>query len=451
MTNAAGLRQQQIDQMILALSSNNASVREQAAEWLGEAAADVAIDDLVALYQNDKDKGVRRAAAYALGQFRAIDVALQRGKEDKVVRLLTAIETEGKLGRRANRRRWVVIVGSLLLSLLVLLLGLYYLPAGLLAEVVPTIERPVDVAGRARAAAQIREPFELVRNNILTLQSQFLAVLRGEALDCSAFFNIDLQPPVLSAADAAAFPDLAQAAQITGDMMTREGAAREQFNAACAGAPFDAAAAGPAYALIVPAVQVIPQIEALLDEAEAAAANLPESSTTAVAPTAGSVGEATESSAPTAAPPSATPIPSETPVPTAAIAIVDPVAALRDVSSIFETLNAPRGPLYLLIQYWTDASEAGQTQGCADITTATTIPDNYDVPQGVAEAAPLVAEAAGLLNVSLDTVRTGWSVFSSACQTGNLQPLAAGQLADLNTAASRLIAVDTLLQTARNS
>src|SRR5687767_15981756 len=82
------------------LSSTKASVRREAAYYLGEAGVDEAITKLATVFKNDPDKSVRKAAGYALGMFKAVEEALNGGREEEVVELLRGIVDEGKIGRR---------------------------------------------------------------------------------------------------------------------------------------------------------------------------------------------------------------------------------------------------------------------------------------------------------------------------------------------------------------
>ncbi len=445
-------RQQQIERLINMLASSNWRDRRDAALMLGELAADSAVDELISVYLNDTNAKVRDAAAYALGQFRAVDAALQAGKEEKVTKLLTKVEIEGKIGQRRRIGRWVKTALALMLSCVALFALYAYLPAGALSSVVPTIERPIDYAAKAAAAGRIRPIFNQLRDNLTTLQSQFQAVLGGGAFDCQAYFN-DLQPGAFSQVNVGAFPDLVQVVDLLNDTLNREQAARARFDAACSGAEtLDAQSIGPIYAMIVPAMQALPAAEDILRVAESAqppavVETLPSGETGIVTEAPATQVEATvapvETSVPTIPPTSAPP--------TREIAIVDPDTALRNLLAISDSLTAPRGAGSLILQYWTDAGAFGQTQGCNDLSTPTLIPANYELPADVAQAVPQLSEATRLINESLTAIRTSWMLFGGACQTGNLTALADSQITELNLAMGKLGIAEQLLTMAQNS
>ncbi len=439
-------RQQQIERLINMLASSNWRDRRDAALMLGELAADSAVDELVSVYLNDSNARVRDAAAYALGQFRAVDVALQAGKEDKVTRLLTNVEVEGKIGQRRRTGRWVKTVLALALSFAALYALNFYLPSGLFSSIVPTAQPPaVDYTAKAVLAGQIRPVFNQLRDNLNTLQSQFQSVLGGGSLDCQAYFN-DVQPDALTQFNVAAFPDLAQVVILMNDTLSREQAARQRFEGACfGGETLDAQAVAPVFGMIVPAVQVLPTADAVLTAAENAQPS-PQIATLSPAAT----GAATEAPLPQVEATAASTI-APTLLPTREIVIVDPDSAMRSLMAINDAVVAPRGAGSLILQYWTDAATAGQTQGCNDLNTPTLIPPNYELSAEVAQAVPQLAESARLINEALSMIRTSWTIFGSACQAGSLADLADNQIAELNTAMGKLRAAATLLTVVQNS
>jgi hypothetical protein len=445
----SGTREQQIYDMIDALESRDVSERIAAAEWLGEAAAEPAIEALVIVYEDDPDPRVRAAAAYALGQFKAVDRALKKGQEDKVVALISAVENEGRLGRRARKAGVIKSILSLLLALIVLGLAWQFLPAGVLAGVLPEIPRPgpaIDFAGRAAAVAPFQPTLSNVSANLRTLQSQFTGVLAGNPLDCTAFFNIDLAPVPVPAA----YPDAAELAARINELVSIEAAARGIYDARCnAGGSMDVPAAAAALAPMAPALQALDAISAAYTEFS----TVPEGAATlAPAQPTGVPAAATGESAQ----PGATTGPAATPViitPTVGIVIVDPQVATRDLFEIVDAVGRAnaRGPGALILQYWTDASVGGQTQGCNDVTTVSLIPVNYDLPADVAAAVPELNEAARAVNTALESLRSSWTAFSSACQVGNLRDLAQTQIGVVQAALSQVDIASTLLLALQNS
>ncbi|MBW4437281.1 MAG: HEAT repeat domain-containing protein [Pleurocapsa minor GSE-CHR-MK-17-07R] len=452
-------REQQIFDMMDALESRDASERLAAAQWLGEAAAEPAIEALVIVYQDDPDPKVRAAAAYALGQFKAVDHALKKGQEEKVVALISAVENEGKLGHRARNGGVIKSILSLLLVLIVLLAGWQLLPAGVLAGVLPEIPRPgppIDYAGRAAAVASFQPTLTNASTNLRTLQNQFTGILAGNTLDCSAFFNIDIAPVSLSDGDARAYPEAAELAARINELVTVEAEARGTFDARCnAGGAMDVPAAASALAPMALALQNLQALNDAYAELSTIPAGVPTLAPTAEplpatdAPVAGATSEAAPATdAASVAPPSP-----EIVTPTVAIVIIDPEIATRDLFTIVDAVGRgnPRGPGALILQYWTDASVSGQTQGCNDVSTVSLIPENYALPPETAAAVPELNEAARAVNTALDSIRSAWTTFRSACQVGNLRDLAQGQIGVVTAALTQVEVANTLLQALRNN
>jgi hypothetical protein len=420
------VRQQQIADMIEALRSTDAHERAFAASWLGEAAAGDAVEPLVHIFLNDEDRRVRAAAGYALGQFRAIDQAIATGKEAKVVKLLTRVEMQGKLGGRVPRGRWVKAIIALLLSLLVLLVSALALPQGQLAGLLPGTVATVDLQQQSAIAASMRPSFVMVRDNLNTLQTQFQTLLGGGTFDCAAYYDTAMQPMRMSAEDAQALPEMAQAADLLNDMLLREASAREQFNSMCfGGQPMTAASIGPVYADIVPAIQALPALDALLAAAQAAA---PAATATTV-PADG---------APTA-------------VATTAIEIIDPQRVMDDLQAIVSlvSLSNSRGPAAVLAQYWNDVRMSGQTGGCMDTVTLRQIPPDFVITPGLQTASQVLYEAAGLTNAGLALLRERWAAFGTACTAGQLSSVANSEAELLQGLQGQLDAATALLNQLR--
>lgn len=413
-------RQQQISDMIQALRSSDPRERAFAAGWLGEAAAGDAVEPLIRIYLDDEDRRVRSAAAYALGQFRAIDRAIAAGKEAKVVDLLTQVEVQGRLGGRVPRALWAKAIVALLLSLLALLVTALALPQGAMAGVLPGAPvATVDLQRQAAIAARMQPGFAKVRENLSTLQAQFQVLLGGGAFDCTVYFDMDLQPVRMTTVEEQTFPEMAQAAALLNEIMAREAAARDQFNGVCfRGQAMTAAGAGPVYAEIVPAIQALPALDALMTTAlSAAQAAVP---ATDAAPTV---------------------------VPTTAIEIIDPQRVMDDLRAILAmvSLANPRGPAAVLQQYWGDVQTAGQTGGCMDTATPRMIPPDYLVTPALQTASSVLYDAANLTNGGLAALRERWSTFSTACTAGTLTSIANSEADLLRALQAQFDAVDALL------
>jgi hypothetical protein len=409
--------QRAIDANIDQLNSPDPAKRREAAYFLGEAAAADAVTALIDLYQHDDDRSVRQAAAYALGMFRAVEKNLKAGKQDRVVELLRQVEEQGKLGKRAPKRKWAFWFFALLVSLLILAALNLFLPE-LFGQRAADDDRPTAVAladvpagsaDRDAALDEIRERFGQVRADTENLQRQFQAVLGGDSLDCTAYFN-NAGPYALNGA-LAGEPALASLVTQLNEVVTDLTSAKARYDQACfEDNPLPAQDVGPVFALLVPAVQALPTIEAALQAADSPATDIP------VEPTA--------TPAPTEAPTSTTP-------PTEPVALADPQRHLPGLYTIIDNMTGSRGANTLLAQYWTDALSAGVTDGCNAAMPA--IPADYVLPPEDAQAEPRMAEAVTLLNTGLNAVRDGWSDFMVACSAGSL-----GQRAEAGLAAAQV-------------
>jgi hypothetical protein len=444
----ATARERQINAMIDQLSSPRASERREAAYWLGEAAAGDAVPLLVELYKHDDDPGVREAAAYALGMFRAVEDALKRGQEDRVVRLLEQVENEGKLGKRANKRGLVRLLLGLTLSFAVLTAAAALLPdetvdaaleaAGLeqaLAALGPAEPAPPPATaddagakdeGHSRVVADLRASYAQISADATTLQNQFLAVLGGGTLDCTAFFN---NPPPVEPERAAAYPELAALASQLAGAQTDLNAARARYDDACNGVRLlPVEDVGPVYSIVIRTLQALPEIEAALSAAERGQPiSLPATAT----PT-----------------PMDTPTPTQTPPPTTEISIANPRAHLAGLYSLIDTMTGQRGQLTLLGQYWRDVQQAGRTDGCNQPLPP--IPADYTLPPADARAAPALEQAVELINQGLELTRVGWADFLIACGSRELAPGISDGLALYSTALTAFQAATQLLDSVRD-
>lgn len=413
-------REKLIERNMARLRAKKASERREAAYWLGEAAADAAVDDLVRVYQTDRDGSVRAAAAYALGQFRAIDQAIARGDQARVEALLHDLEFEGKYGSRGGGGRWWRLTLGLLLSFVIFaVLALHYYggASGIQAALqslfpVSAAAQPTpDLDQLAVYAADLRGALEPVSADISTLQQQFTAVFAGNAPDCGAAFN--LAEPFALAEDAVArYPELGALATRINEMQASFGQAHAAFNDACqTGAAFNAASIAPAFASLRPAISAVPQVEAALDALMLALTPTPTSQPTVT----------------TTPPPSATPTPVITAVPTTHIQLANPRQHINALYGLIGQMNGPGGQAYTLRESWGEALRAIQPVSCS--ARPPEAPAPYVLPEADANASPALAEAVGLINDGLETVRLGWVDFFFTCTSNTVQQSAIqGQL-----------------------
>lgn len=133
---------------VLSSVKNNPKLRVESALWLGESGEIDAIRPLIAVYKRDKkNPKVQKAAAYALGMFKALDSAiyrepgemiedaLDRPENADIIQALTDIAVLDKRGARSGGRRWLRMMFILLVILVALLTAYTLVPQGTLTEI----------------------------------------------------------------------------------------------------------------------------------------------------------------------------------------------------------------------------------------------------------------------------------------------------------------------------
>ena len=436
-------RQLLIDEMLDKLEHGKAGERRDAALYLGEAAAGEAVDALVRAYHEDDDKRVRKAAAYALGMFRAVERGLKDGREKQVVAQLNRGEEEGKLGGRAPIGRWIRINLGLLIALAAVV-ALFQFQDVLRDRLIPPDPRP-----RAEVAREFETWYALVKNDVRALQAEFVrVVVNGGEFDCTAFFN-EPEGYALPKDDARAYPDLArfvgEAEAVRAGLMT----AKARYNDACyGGSPLTREGAGEAYAAFVPSITALDALDAEITGVTAPpTVTVPE----AIPPTA--------TAELTAAPPTAT-VPavaatsepeSTSPDEPPATPTESPVNVMRHLPalySIVDTVTGARGASSLLTRYWEDVEVSGRTEGCS-ITTPPDIPANYLLDEADRVASAELAMAADLINSGLEALRNGWTTFRFACNSRDMGSSFEQGITIARTAADAFQAATPLLDSLR--
>ncbi len=408
-------RQQTINAMLDKLETGNAAERRAAAYFLGEAAAGDAVDELIKTYHDDENKGVRTAAAYALGMFRAVDKALKAGREEEVVERLRQVEEEGKLGQRAPTGRWVRRIFGLLLCLL-MLGGLYVVRDNIRVLFFPSLAHD-----RVALARDLQQQFTPIKNDVTTLQNQFVnVVINGGELDCTAYFNEP--PPVtpLPNVDSLVYADLATLVTSMNTVHSELLRTKAIFSEACFGStPLTRESAGEVYRDFVPTITTIADLETALGvvlQNAPTATPLPPTAAPATATSVAPTAEPT-SEAPTAAPVAATNAPPQIDLTAAAGAY--PGRHVTSLYQIVETVTGLNGSSSLLLRYWSDVKQSGTTGGCTAPQPA--LPDNYAVlPEIDLQVSVQLRQAVTLINNGLGALRSGWHDFETACTAGTL-------------------------------
>lgn len=434
--------EEKIDQMITQLGDQSASKRRQAAEFLGEVAAADAVPELVEVYRKDKSAQVRAAAAYSLGMYKAVERALKAGQETKVVRLLTQIEEQGKIGRRASLGRAVRINIALLVALIVLVVIYLYSPE---------IEGRLFGSTRPRSevVASVQETFTSVKNDTRSLQSELLDVISDRPLSCVAFFN---NAPFyrLDPVDARSFQDVATIVTQLNGAQNSLASAKSRYDAACNnGTTFGSAEAQATFQLLLPALQAIDPLEvALIQAASVQPTAAPPTSApgTAVQPASGAT------TAPDAAPTTAvqTSIPPTATLAPEVLAGANLKSHLPELFDIIQEVSGTFGASTLLVQYWSDVQNFGQTNGCA--VKPPTVP-SFDIfiPEVDFQASPDLRDAVQLITSGLAALRNGWTNFQFACNARSLTSVAETRLQEARVAADAFNTANLMLQGIQNS
>jgi hypothetical protein len=352
---AKAARESAIKDSLRALASDKASERRKAVLYLGEAAHGDAVHELIDRYENDTDKSVRQAARYALGQFKAIDVALSRGQQQKVERFLNQVETQGRLGRRAPIGSAVQVLAILVVLFFILAAAAIFAPQ--IRERLAVVQSSIQAVSaprqsRADLSSAIGAYVTALRQDELTLRQTYLRLPGGDALSCDATFNAPARF-VIHPDDAAANPDLNQVIVDLNDLRQTLIDARLPYDEACAGTrELTAADVGT---LLQPLLE--PQTR--LTEIYVAQTYVPA------------------------------------------------------LDGLIATMIDRNGSAERLIAYWRDANNTGITVGCTVPTPD--IPDDVTLPDEDRQLSPNLEQAVAQINVALAATRTGYTELAQLC------------------------------------
>jgi hypothetical protein len=411
----------------------SADKRIEAIRWLGESGEPTAIKTLVTLHEKDETPGVKEACAYALGQFKALEFAMEEPETAEYAQgLLQDIIFEGRFARKASPPpRTMVMVNVVLAVLFVLILGASLVLSP--SESDPDEEMPTQIAAANiptsspdSAPAELLALYQDLDADSRTLQTQFLSITRDEAPDCSVTFNA---PEAYVLPDGVS--DDVQSAAITLETARAELAPiREAYTASCSAAVSIPAEQALSYSDSVVAIQRnLSSVPALLP----ANVTLPDNQA-----------EATQEIIATATP-EASPTPDFTPTATIDASAIDGhIGALQfDV----EAMNSLRGHNTILLQYWTDVTVSGSTGGCLNLP-APILPEDYTLPaEDLAIAPPELIQAVDGFNLGMGLSRQSWQSFATACAEGTLEEVVAVQLLTAQTAQDAFDSAATQLNT----
>lgn len=441
-----GKHNEQVDRRIAALRSRRAptQARVEAAQWLGESGEPRAITTLLRAYQKDKDKAVRSAAKAALGQFKALQIAMESDDEEDqrmVNDLLEAVIFKGKRGKRLGirpRALWVLQGVMLVIGLGLLGLGLTMQGANAAAggSDTPVVAENGSADGDTQSVAPTTDPTNLttiyaalsqhhesLSADATLLSTQVREITQGFGQDCELESFMQTQPFSLPAGfDSAANPDIAAAVEqvnaIQADFSRIANDLRQSCNSQ----------------MPLSSDQALAHLDSIIAD-QRTLVTLPEL-----------WADVDLSSVPTPTPvATATPVPTETPTP---IPTVDPNVLRQQITAIdfiIDEMNTPiRGKNSLVLQYWQDVQTAGSTLACNDAPP--TIPADFVLPNTaeLQNAPPQLASAVQQVNLGLQLSRQSWQLFSSSCSGDSLP-------ANASTGISAAQAAQTSFQQARNS
>jgi hypothetical protein len=393
--------------------SKDANARRQAATWLGEAGDPSAITVLALAYKKDADKRVRDAAKYALGMFRALEIALEGDNRDEAEGLLLKV-AEGNMGRRTSisSRTFIKFDVALLLSAVIVfalaLVAPSLLKTGKGGTVLPDQDRATLLKGLQDAANS------LVADSS-KLQQQFTAAQAGTAFDCTVTLT-STGSYIPSPNNARDFPDVTAAAKLYNDAHAIYAAARTSFDKSCADKkPLAAADITTQLTALGGLMAKLPEMNRAIAAAASVQPTVPPAAT--LPPTAGPTAAGPTKAAATL-PPTAPP--------------VDIRKNLGDLQTIIDTVTDIRGVNTLLTQYWTEAKQTGTTAGCQETLPA--VPGDYALAPDIAKTQPQLKLAVDLVNSGLKATRQGQALFQQACATGQPGLSADAGLKQINAA-----------------
>lgn len=428
--------------IILKPKQHPVAKRKEAALMLGELGEPSAIEALVKVYEKDKAPGMKEAAAYALGQMRALQDALEMAEDDADIQehvndLIAGIVLEGKVGKSTPvpRKTLNIVAGALLVSFIVLmLLGVLLggntpdptVEATAMAGL-PTlnsdIETPVDASG---VAVALLNYYVALNNDNRTLQGQLREVIQGRSPDCAV--NALTQPPEFVMPAAITDADLVNIADRLNAGADELAPVYTAYQNHCNGSqPLDSDDANTLTNTLIKIQNDTFDIPEILGSA---GVPLPPTPTSNI-PT------ATPTQTPTATP-------TITPTPTFDAGVIR--THRLGLQQIVDTMTGTRGHNSLVLTYWSDVASSGSTGGCLNLPPPT-IPENYVLPDAVASAVPELADAAIKVNTGLTLSRQTWQTFDVNCQSNTLGQVVGVQIQAAQTAQDAFTQAAAQLQT----
>jgi len=440
-------RVEKMKKVLLARKRFDSEKRAKAARWLGESGEVTAIEALQKVYLRDNDPQVKKAAEYALGQFKALSIALDDPDlRPDAEQMLNDIVMEGAFGQPASPkpRTLQMAIGGLAVSFVLLMaLGVVLggmnsggdgdpLPTAIAVGVPDSSDVNVAVATNPNeVGAQVLSAYQTLDSDANTLRLELLQITRGEAVNCDATLSAGgaYTPP--TGIDLSTSPNITEAITTLNNGEAMLEPIRTSFITACN------------TATVISSEAAISQVETII-EAQTALVAIPTLLGDIVINTDATTNNpTTDNTAPEATADvieTATPEIIETPtpdIPPTATFDVDRVAVeARTLQFNLDQMNIPiRGLNTLLVQYWSDVSATGSTGAC--LNPAPVLPPDYLIPDDVAAAAPAdFLAAVENYNLGMQLSRQSWDALMAGCSAGNLGDLLATSQVAATTAQS---------------
>ncbi|MCU0496172.1 MAG: hypothetical protein MUF87_02330 [Anaerolineae bacterium] len=404
-------------------SKNTSQEREQVAYWLGESGAPKAITALKKVYEKDKkNPNVQQAAAYALGQFKALDEAivrdpgesvsdaLERPENQPIIERLQNIALYDQRGKRPrfSRQTMTRILGGLAASLVVLLVIYLLIPTTEAEDPSARIAlRPTEGTLGQRSVGELQLRTNELQQDLQALQTQF-----NGSLNCDA--------PLI---EPAAF-ELNTA--VTNDLPTLIPLV-DQYNLAHQNYTFAVTIHDLACSNTPPTLTDEDRasgnlaISRALTEIQTVQADLPEEVRIADA-SARALAQATEMiqltrdtiAEQTANPATFTP----TFTPTPGISPEQMIRYVGELNELIDRATSPQGFNSTLQLYWEQARDNANVLNCR--ATQPRIPEDYVLSVEDAALNADLASAVSLVNTGLQLSRDAWGFFSTSCQNATV-------------------------------
>ena len=391
--------------------------RLEAIRWLGESGNPEAISALLKVYKKDKTPGMKEAAAYALGQFKAH----KRDEDDPEMAAIADqrvndIILYDKYGKKANAMIWIIAeVVLVILAILLLSFGGFQSGQNAIArETQSWVET-------ATAPTWTPDTEDAVRNDIETYyanlnadanfyQQQLAAASRGEIPDCNLNRLVNARTYNLTSAWES---DERFSSTVTNlnDIHSQMQAVRSAYADSCT------------QGLALSGQEAI-DLGGIIIEVQRALSGAQESLNSAGI-------EVTEQVFATSTPvPTTTPDPS---IPTETQDISDLTDVIIEMERIINDMTF-RGATSEAIFNWQQVVDNAQLylSGCNQPEPL--IPDDYVLPDDLIGSSVQLDSAVNNLNIGLQSTRLAVSAFYAACTAGEVPADAAGRLAQAQLA-----------------